>query len=132
MRKKAEALDSIQHTLGCCGVGSYRDWFSSPWSMEQQPPNGCELLLHLQRLTVRSSSFNAWGIYHDGCFSKVYNFVSDHMFYIATAALGLALLQVDGPHSGLFPGCSYFFHMLNQLEVSLDSEYGTYITWTKH
>lgn len=25
--------------LGCCGINSYRDWFSSPWEQEQSDPN---------------------------------------------------------------------------------------------
>ncbi|XP_053109629.1 tetraspanin-7-like [Hemicordylus capensis] len=97
--EKAEALDSIQRTLDCCGVESYRDWFSSPWSMRQQTPNNsvpascCRARKGCLHSPLPS---NAWGIYRDGCFSKVYNFVSNNMFYIATAALGLALLQVVG------------------------------------
>ncbi|KAL8221144.1 UNVERIFIED_CONTAM: hypothetical protein K2H54_060093 [Gekko kuhli] len=97
--EKAEALDSIQRTLDCCGVESYRDWFSSPWSMEQHSPNGsvpvscCRARKGCLHSPLPS---NAQGIYHDGCFSKVCNFVSDNMFYIATAALGLALMQVVG------------------------------------
>uniref|UniRef100_A0A8D2LN44 Tetraspanin n=1 Tax=Varanus komodoensis TaxID=61221 RepID=A0A8D2LN44_VARKO len=67
--EKAEALDSIQRMLDCCGA-----------------PNG----------SVPVSCSDARGIFHEGCFSKVYDFVSDNVFYIATAALGLALMQVVG------------------------------------
>ncbi|XP_062990955.1 tetraspanin-7-like [Elgaria multicarinata webbii] len=97
--EKAEALDSIQRMLDCCGVESYRDWFSSPWSMEQQAPNGsvpvscCRTRKGCLHSPLPS---DARGIYRDGCFSKVYDFVTDNMFYIATAALGLALMQVVG------------------------------------
>ncbi|CAI5785314.1 tetraspanintetraspanin-7-like [Podarcis lilfordi] len=97
--EKAEALDSVQRTLDCCGVESYRDWFSSPWSMEQQPPNGSvpASCCKARKRCLRSPlPFGARGIYRDGCYSKVYNFVSSNMFYIATAALGLALMQVVG------------------------------------
>lgn len=97
--EKAEALDSIQRTLDCCGVESYYDWFYSPWSMEQRVPNGsvpvscCQMRKGCLHSPLPS---DAQGIYHDGCFSKVCNFVSDNMFYIATAALGLAAMQVVG------------------------------------
>ncbi|XP_061496203.1 tetraspanin-7-like [Rhineura floridana] len=96
---KAEALDSVQRALNCCGVESYRDWFFSPWSMEQQAPN---VSVPMSCCKARKGCLHsplpldAWGIYRDGCFSKVYDFVIDNMFYIATAALGLALMQVVG------------------------------------
>lgn len=97
--KKAEALDALQSRLGCCGVESYRDWFSSPWSKEQLAPNNSvpvsccwsrEGCLH------SPLPADAWSVHHDGCFRKVYTFVSSNMFYIATAALGLALMQAVG------------------------------------
>ncbi|XP_044279079.1 tetraspanin-7-like [Varanus komodoensis] len=97
--EKAEALDSIQRMLDCCGVESYRDWFSSPWSMEQEAPNGS---VPVSCCRTRKGCLHsplpadARGIFHEGCFSKVYDFVSDNVFYIATAALGLALMQVVG------------------------------------
>ncbi|XP_042326673.1 tetraspanin-7-like [Sceloporus undulatus] len=97
--EKAEALDFIQRSLDCCGVESYRDWFSSPWSMEQQTPNSS---VPMSCCRARKGCLHsplpsdARGIFHDGCFSKVHDFVSDNMFYIATAALGLAVMQVVG------------------------------------
>ncbi|XP_066490535.1 tetraspanin-7-like [Tiliqua scincoides] len=97
--EKAEALDSIQSSLDCCGVESYRDWFSSPWSKEQQAPNNSvPVSCCWSRKGCQHSPLptDAWGIYRDGCFSKVYSFVSGNMLYIATAALGLALTQVVG------------------------------------
>ncbi|XP_010184654.1 PREDICTED: CD63 antigen-like, partial [Mesitornis unicolor] len=39
---------------------------------------------------------NARGFHREGCFGKVSAFVSSNMFYVATAALGLALLQLIG------------------------------------
>uniref|UniRef100_U3I185 Tetraspanin n=1 Tax=Anas platyrhynchos platyrhynchos TaxID=8840 RepID=U3I185_ANAPP len=72
---KADALDALQRALACCGVESYRDWLTTPWALH--PPNMYEL-------------------HRDGCFSKVSAFVSSNMFSVATAALGLAALQVIG------------------------------------
>uniref|UniRef100_A0A8C4YSZ8 Tetraspanin n=1 Tax=Gopherus evgoodei TaxID=1825980 RepID=A0A8C4YSZ8_9SAUR len=31
--QKADALDSLQRALDCCGAESYRDWLASPWSL---------------------------------------------------------------------------------------------------
>ncbi|XP_075455958.1 tetraspanin-7-like isoform X2 [Ascaphus truei] len=105
--EKANALDAIQRALRCCGVHSYRDWLESPWSMEQQeqcqsPPQTSNGSVPTSCCQVRSGCRNspllpgAPGIHWDGCFKKVCDFVSDNMFYIATAALGLAVTQVVG------------------------------------
>uniref|UniRef100_A0A8C3J8J8 Tetraspanin n=1 Tax=Calidris pygmaea TaxID=425635 RepID=A0A8C3J8J8_9CHAR len=64
----ADALDALQRALSCCGARR---------GCQPSPPN-----LH--------------GLHRDGCFSKVSAFVSGNMFYLATAALGLALLQLVG------------------------------------
>ncbi|XP_032895674.1 tetraspanin-7-like [Amblyraja radiata] len=96
--EKADAIDDIQRTLDCCGVESYKDWVLSPWS-EQQMGNGS---VPLSCCTVRRGCENnpvipgAQGIYKEGCFKKIYNFVNDNLFYIAVGALGLAVVQVVG------------------------------------
>ncbi|XP_072006796.1 tetraspanin-7-like [Engystomops pustulosus] len=102
--EKADAMDAIQRGLHCCGVYSYRDWFDSPWSLEQQetqlghnngsvPSSCCKT-----RRACRNSPLlqEAQTIHKEGCFKKVCDFVSDNMFYIATVALGLALMQIVG------------------------------------
>uniref|UniRef100_A0A8C4TPH5 Tetraspanin n=1 Tax=Falco tinnunculus TaxID=100819 RepID=A0A8C4TPH5_FALTI len=88
----ADALDALQRALSCCGVQSYRDWLTSPWALGQNssvPLSCCRARLGCQRGLPD-------GLHRDGCFSKVSAFVSGNMFYIATAALGLALLQLIG------------------------------------
>ncbi|XP_051495511.1 tetraspanin-7-like [Apus apus] len=90
----SDALDAVQRTLSCCGVVSYRDWLTSPWGLEQNgsvPLSCCRARRGCQR-----SPPAAHGLHRDGCFSKVSAFVSSNMFYVATAALGLALLQLIG------------------------------------
>ncbi|OPJ78844.1 tetraspanin-7-like [Patagioenas fasciata monilis] len=90
----ADALDALQRALSCCGVKSYRDWLTSPWGLEHNgsvPLSCCRA-----RRVCQHSPPNAHWLHHDGCFSKVSAFVSSNMFYIATAALGLALLQLIG------------------------------------
>ncbi|XP_053318412.1 tetraspanin-7-like [Spea bombifrons] len=103
--EKADALDAIQRALHCCGVHSYHDWLESPWSIEQQTwyhPEHINGSVPSSCCVVRRGCHNspllkgAPGIHWNGCFKKVCDFVSDNMFYIATGALGLALLQVVG------------------------------------
>ncbi|XP_075198659.1 tetraspanin-7-like [Anomaloglossus baeobatrachus] len=102
--EKADALDALQRALHCCGVHSYHDWFESPWSLEQQethfghkngsvPSSCCKT-----RKGCRNSPLlqEALIIHREGCFKKVCDFVSDNMFFIATVALGLALMQIVG------------------------------------
>ncbi|CAM5082932.1 unnamed protein product, partial [Natator depressus] len=97
--QKADALDSLQRALDCCGAESYRDWLASPWSLAQPGRNGsvpgscCRARRGCQHSPLPP---DARGIHRDGCFAKVSGFVSDNLFYIATAALGLALLQGVG------------------------------------
>uniref|UniRef100_A0A8C8ECX4 Tetraspanin n=1 Tax=Otus sunia TaxID=257818 RepID=A0A8C8ECX4_9STRI len=90
----ADALDALQRTLSCCGVESYRDWLAAPWGLEQNgsvPLSCCRA-----RRGCRRGPPEAGRLHRDGCFSKVSAFVSSNMFYVATAAVGLALLQLIG------------------------------------
>uniref|UniRef100_H3BBU4 Tetraspanin n=1 Tax=Latimeria chalumnae TaxID=7897 RepID=H3BBU4_LATCH len=96
--ERANALDDIQRTLDCCGVESYKDWFESPWSVEQLKNGSVPVSCCTMRKGCQNSPAlpDALGIFKDGCFKKIYNFVNDNMFYIATGALGLAVMQVIG------------------------------------
>ncbi|XP_041059052.1 tetraspanin-7-like [Carcharodon carcharias] len=96
--EKANAIDDIQRTLDCCGVESYKDWVSSPWSEEQFRNGSVPLSCCTVRRGCRNNpvTLDARGIYKDGCFKKIYDFVNDNMFHIATGALGLAVVQVIG------------------------------------
>ncbi|XP_030335883.1 tetraspanin-7-like [Strigops habroptila] len=90
----ADALDALQRSLSCCGVQSYQDWLTTPWGLEQNgsvPFSCCQA-----RQGCHRSPPDTRGLHHDGCFPKVLAFVSSNMFYIASAALGLALLQLIG------------------------------------
>lgn len=91
---KADAMDALQRALGCCGVESYRDWLASPWALQQNasvPLSCCRA-----RRGCPLSPAGARGLHPEGCFGKVSAFVSSNMFCVATAALGLAVLQVVG------------------------------------
>ncbi|XP_063998983.1 tetraspanin-7-like [Pogoniulus pusillus] len=90
----ADSLDALQRGLSCCGVESYRDWLTSPWVLAQNgsvPLSCCRA-----RRGCQHSPPNTQGLHRDGCFSKVSAFISSNMFYVGTAALGLALLQLIG------------------------------------
>ncbi|OXB71137.1 UNVERIFIED_CONTAM: hypothetical protein H355_006867 [Colinus virginianus] len=84
----ADALDALQRSLRCCGVESYRDWLRYNGSV---PLSCCRA-----RWGCWLSSAGEHGLHRDGCFGKVSAFISSNMFCIATAALGLAVLQVVG------------------------------------
>uniref|UniRef100_A0A8C6ZT84 Tetraspanin n=1 Tax=Nothoprocta perdicaria TaxID=30464 RepID=A0A8C6ZT84_NOTPE len=91
---KADALDALQRALACCGVHGYRDWLACPWVREQNgslPLSCCQA-----RRGCRQRLPGARGLHRDGCFAKATAFVSGNMLYMATAALGLALLQLIG------------------------------------
>ncbi|TRZ20416.1 hypothetical protein HGM15179_006687 [Zosterops borbonicus] len=90
----AEALDALQRALSCCGVESYRDWLGSPWGPGRNgsvPLSCCRARRACQR-----SPPDVRGLHPDGCFGAVSAFVGRNMSYVATAALGLALLQLVG------------------------------------
>ncbi|XP_007889222.2 tetraspanin-7-like [Callorhinchus milii] len=93
--QKANAINSMQRSLDCCGVHSYRDWYPSPWPGEPWA-NGS---VPLSCCTVRKGcdhnpvSPGAPGIHRPGCFSKIHQFVSDNVFHITAGALGSALAQ---------------------------------------
>uniref|UniRef100_A0A8B9I892 Tetraspanin n=1 Tax=Anser brachyrhynchus TaxID=132585 RepID=A0A8B9I892_9AVES len=91
---KADALDALQRAFACCGVESYRDWLTTPWALQQ---NGSVPLSCCRgRRGCQLSPPNVYGLHRNGCFGKVSAFVSSNMFSVATAALGLAALQVIG------------------------------------
>uniref|UniRef100_A0A8C4RL52 Tetraspanin n=1 Tax=Erpetoichthys calabaricus TaxID=27687 RepID=A0A8C4RL52_ERPCA len=100
---KADALDDVQRALDCCGVHSYQDWLFSPWSLDQEgQPNGsvpsscCVQRRGCRNRPVPTEGAEMAGIHTHGCFQKVFDFVSDNMFHIATGALSLATIQVVG------------------------------------
>uniref|UniRef100_A0A3P8SHL7 Tetraspanin n=1 Tax=Amphiprion percula TaxID=161767 RepID=A0A3P8SHL7_AMPPE len=68
---RADALDSLQRALECCGADGWRDWLTSDWNRP--------LLIHPH-----------------GCFRKVFSLVNDNVFHIAATVLGLAFLQIGG------------------------------------
>uniref|UniRef100_A0A3Q2C9J5 Tetraspanin n=1 Tax=Cyprinodon variegatus TaxID=28743 RepID=A0A3Q2C9J5_CYPVA len=65
---RADALDSLQRALECCGAEGWRDWLTSDWN----------------------------GIHPHGCFRKVFSLVNDNVFHIAATVLGLAFTQIGG------------------------------------
>uniref|UniRef100_A0A3Q2U2Z6 Uncharacterized protein n=1 Tax=Fundulus heteroclitus TaxID=8078 RepID=A0A3Q2U2Z6_FUNHE len=84
---RADALDSLQRALECCGNGT-----------SVSLPDSC---------CVRRKGLAAAGIHPHGCFRKVFSLVNDNVFHIAAAVLGLAftpseeqLLQREGGSSG--------------------------------
>ncbi|XP_029107722.1 tetraspanin-7-like [Scleropages formosus] len=106
---RANALDSLQRALECCGAEDWRDWLSSEWlapdtrsdnaSSGSVPDSCC-----IRRKGCRNRPLPAGGsstaeearIHPDGCFRKVFSVVNDNVFHIAATVLALAFTQTAG------------------------------------
>uniref|UniRef100_A0A4W6FGW3 Tetraspanin n=1 Tax=Lates calcarifer TaxID=8187 RepID=A0A4W6FGW3_LATCA len=84
---RADALDSLQRALECCGADGWRDWLTSDWNgTSVSLPDSCCV----------SEGVTAAGIHPHGCFRKVFSLVNDNVFHIAATVLGLAFTQIGG------------------------------------
>ncbi|KAJ8007168.1 hypothetical protein DPEC_G00114740 [Dallia pectoralis] len=109
---RANALDSLQRALECCGVEGWHDWLNSNWASQDVPfspvGNGSSVSLPdsccIRRMGCRnrplpevgSEGVSAAGIHPHGCFRKVFRFVNDSVFHIAATVLGLAFTLIGG------------------------------------
>lgn len=112
---RADALDSLQRALNCCGAESWRDWLLSDWAIQdavsltissdndtnyKSVPDSCcvrRKSCHNRPLPERvTGSIEDVGIHPHGCFKKVFSLVNDNVFHIAAAVLALAFTQVAG------------------------------------
>ncbi|XP_065120497.2 tetraspanin-7-like [Paramisgurnus dabryanus] len=112
---RADALDSLQRSLKCCGAEGWRDWLVSEWATQDgiyssgrsendsvaiSLPDSC----CVQRRGCRNrplpenrfGNVDPAGIHVHGCFRKVFSLVNDNVFHIAATVLGLAFTQVAG------------------------------------
>lgn len=108
---RADALDSLQRALKCCGAESWRDWLISDWAVQDfgiwgnessvvSLPDSC----CMKRKGCRNrplpeyidTNIELAGIHGNGCFRKVFSLVNDNVFHIAATVLGLAFTQVAG------------------------------------
>lgn len=109
---RADALDSLQRALECCGAEGWRDWLTSDWATQhmtfQPMENGTLVSLPDSCCVRRKGCKNrpllsddgeavvAAGIHPHGCFRKVFSLVNDNVFHIAATVLGLAFTQIGG------------------------------------
>lgn len=109
---RADALDSLQRALECCGAEGWRDWLTSDWANQhvtnQPMENGTSVSLPDSCCVRRKGCKNrpllsddgegvvAAGIHPHGCFRKVFSLVNDNVFHIAATVLGLAFTQIGG------------------------------------
>ncbi|XP_030649263.1 tetraspanin-7-like [Chanos chanos] len=111
---RADALDSLQRALECCGAEGWRDWLSSDWASQDavsaaghpgnesvvSVPDSCCVRRKGCRnrplLVTSAEGVADAGIHPHGCFQKVFSFVNDNVFHIAATVLGLAFTQVAG------------------------------------
>lgn len=107
---RADALDSLQRALKCCGADGWRDWLVSDWAIQHMNflpiENGTSVSLPDSCCVRRKGCKNrplladdgvaAAGIHPHGCFRKVFSLVNDNVFHIAATVLGLAFTQIGG------------------------------------
>ncbi|XP_061922798.1 tetraspanin-7-like [Entelurus aequoreus] len=109
---RADALDSLQRTLECCGAEGWRDWLTSDWAFQHMTflptengtlgslPDSCCMRRKGCRNRPLPADDNegvlAAGIHPHGCFRKVFSLVNDNVFHIAATVLGLAFTQIGG------------------------------------
>uniref|UniRef100_A0A8C2GDA5 Tetraspanin n=1 Tax=Cyprinus carpio TaxID=7962 RepID=A0A8C2GDA5_CYPCA len=112
---RADALDSLQRALECCGTEGWRDWFMSNWAIQDTvystgglgndsssvslPDSCCIKRKGCRNRPLPESVFSdieLAGIHAQGCFRKVFSLVNDNVFHIAATVLGLAFTQVAG------------------------------------
>ncbi|CAL8318842.1 unnamed protein product [Lota lota] len=113
---RADALDTLQRALDCCGAEGWQDWLTSDWANRDAAffggngstgvagvvslPDSC----CVRRAGCRNrllppaqeGGVEAAGVHSHGCFQKVFSFVNDNVFHIAASVLGLAFTQIGG------------------------------------
>uniref|UniRef100_A0A8C6KXX3 Tetraspanin n=1 Tax=Nothobranchius furzeri TaxID=105023 RepID=A0A8C6KXX3_NOTFU len=82
---RADALDSLQRALECCGG---EGWLENGTSVSL--PDSC----CVRRKGCRNPTDA--GIHPQGCFRKVFSLVNDNVFHIAATVLALAFMQIGG------------------------------------
>ncbi|KAM3859156.1 tetraspanin-7-like [Diretmus argenteus] len=109
---RADALDSLQRALECCGAEGWRDWLTSDWAIQDEafspmgnstsvslPDSCCVRRKGCRNRLLPSEDAEeviAAGIHPHGCFRKVFSVVNDNVFHIAATVLGLAFTQIGG------------------------------------
>lgn len=112
---RADALDSLQRALKCCGAEGWQDWLLSDWALQDavsltsisgndtyyvSVPDSCCIRrkgCHNRPLPDgRTGNMEGVGIHPHGCFKKVFSHVNDNVFHIAASVLALAFTQVAG------------------------------------
>ncbi|KAI5620703.1 tetraspanin-7 [Silurus asotus] len=112
---RANALDSLQRALECCGAESWHDWYLSEWalhdalSLTSSSGNGTYYVSVPDSCCIRrkgchnrplpeggNAGIESAGIHPHGCFKKVFSFVNSNVFHIAASVLALAFTQVAG------------------------------------
>ncbi|CAH1781204.1 unnamed protein product [Owenia fusiformis] len=100
---KHKAMDDLQKGLQCCGVDTYLDWYTSPWSNKTNsvPRTCCKKPDSANCVTTpfpggTTNETIADTIYTEGCSKKVVTFMKKNIGAIGGAAIGFAFLQCFG------------------------------------
>lgn len=93
----AEAFDTLQHTLECCGVNAYTDWATTPWELTHLTfvPQSC------CKKTVKSCTGSLLDqtmghIYTKGCSPKLNDDIQHYLVIIIAVAVAFGLIQIIG------------------------------------
>jgi len=101
-----KAIDASQHSLKCCGVFGYSDWYNkSVISLPNPLPNGvdvsvgCCINMDLapncaKNINGPNESLVEKQIYTDGCFKKYDDLVEGKSLWLIIGAVVLALVQL--------------------------------------
>jgi len=99
-----KAIDASQHSLKCCGVFGYSDWYNGTISHTKLPYGedvsvGCCKDLHkepdcAQGINGIAEKFVTDKIYTDGCFKKYDDLVEGKSLWLIIGAVVLALVQL--------------------------------------
>jgi len=106
MDELSKAIDASQHSLKCCGVFGYSDWYNGNISHTTLPNNmdvspGCckdmsagSLPTCAQKIQGASEKKLEESIYTEGCFKKYDDLVEGKSLWLIIGAVVLALVQL--------------------------------------
>ncbi|CAL8305800.1 unnamed protein product [Arctogadus glacialis] len=90
------ALDTIQSTLGCCGINTYTDWNGTAYFKENGIPTSCCKIKYCSPESLKDLKQAATEVYEQGCFSVVSTKMEANLGIIAGVSFGIAFFQLIG------------------------------------
>jgi len=122
----ADAVDTLQSTLQCCGVQDYKDWFHTAWGRAHIGfvPESCCKKTDTPGVCTGSVLDAALNLINTkGCNPTLYDDIHQYLIIIIAVAVVFALIQIVGL------GCTCFLLCSKKREVpyqSLNTDSGGY------